>query len=148
VPFGDYTYSYLLESHYQSHLDGQRAENPLSDDAIRTHAHGQVLLDYDRYFGEPSIEVVPVDTAAHRRYEERKEELFATEGRIGPIIRGLVAVAKAACPERRMPAEHAIFETPDSVRIVRTDLKVDIYLTSVLLDKMAEVNHICEVLRS
>jgi hypothetical protein len=148
VPFAPYTYSYLLESHYTSYLDGQRAENPLSDDEIRTHARGQVLLDYDRYFGEPVVEIVPVGDDVHRLYAERKEELFATETDSKPVIRGLAQVAKDACKERKIPAEHTLFETPDAVRIVRTDLKVDIYLTSVLLNKMAEVNHICEVLRS
>lgn len=148
VPFGPYTYSYLLESHYNSYLDGQRAENPLSDDEIRTHAWGQVAMDYDRYFGEPVIEAVPAAADWHALYQERKEELFATETDIKPILRGLAQVAKDACKERKIPPEHKIFETPDAVRIVRTDLKVDIYLTTVLLEKMAEVNHICEVLHS
>lgn len=148
VPFGDYTYSYLLESHYNSYLDGVRAENPLSDDEIRQHARGNVLLDYDRYFSEPEITVIPVPAGVHAVYEERKEELFETEDSIAPILRGLSRVAKDACKERRIPAEHKIFETPDAVRIVRTDLKIDEVLTNILLEKMHEVNHICEVLRS
>jgi len=148
VPFGDYTYSYLLESHYNSFKEGVRAENPLSDEEIRRYARGNVLLDYEHYFAEPMIEVVPMPPGVHAIYEERKEELFETEDDIKPILRGLAQVAKSACKERRIPAEHKIFETPDAVRIVRTDLKIDEVLTNILLEKMREVNHICEVLRS
>ncbi len=145
---GEYTYSYLLESHYQSHLDGQRAENPLTDDAIRALARGVVVMDYDRYFGEPAIEVVPVGPEVHAAYAERRAELFETATAIGPVIRGLAAIAQAACPARRMPAEHRIFETPDTVRIVRTDLRVDETLANLLVEKMREVNHVCEMMRS
>lgn len=148
VPFGPYTYSYLLESHYQSYLDGVRPDNPLSDDKIRAYAQGRVSFDYERYFSEPAIEIIPVDASVHAEYERRRDELFETETVIGPVFRELSKLARAACPERKIPSEHAIFETPDSVRIVRTDLKIDECLTNILLEKMHEVNHICEVLQS
>lgn len=148
VPYGTYTYSFLLESHCTAFADGIRAENPMSDEMIQSHARGNVRLDYDRYFGEPVVEVVSVDRAAHREYARLKEELFTTNTTAVPIIRGLSEFAQSVCPERAVPLERDIYDTPDSLKIVRTDLKVDETLTRFILEKMAEVNHICEVLRS
>jgi hypothetical protein len=63
------------------------------------------------------------------------------------IIKSLSNFAKASCPQRLIPAEHKIFETPDNVCIVRTDLKVDEYLTGRLLEKIREVNTVCEAMQ-
>ncbi len=147
VEFGGYTYSYLLESHYNAYLEGARAENPLSLDRIRRYAAGHVAIDYARYFAEPAVEVVPMPPDVRREYQALKVRLFDEHDGIGPIIKRLADFARAACPIRNIPQEHRIFETPDEVRIIRTDLKVDEYLTSRLLDKIAEVNRVVEALQ-
>lgn len=147
VPFGEYTYSYLLESHVNGFLDGARPDNPLDLDAIRAYARGHVMIDYDQYFTAPSIEVVPQPPSAHIEYQELKADLFEENNKIAPIIKGLSDFAKSICDDRKIPQEHKIFETPDNIRIVRTDLKVDEYLTSKLVAKMEEVNQVCKVLR-
>ncbi len=147
VEFGGYTYSYLLESHYNAFLEGVREGNPLSLEAIRRFAAGHVRVDYDRYFSEPTVTVIETLPAVHQEYQSLKARLFEGCSTIGPIMKGLSDFARAACPERRIPQEHKIFETPDSVRIVRTDLPIDRYLTDRLLDKMTEVNRVVEVLQ-
>lgn len=147
LPFGEYTYSYLLESHYNSFLDGVRPDNPLDLEAIGEYARSNVSIDYDRFFSPPSIKVIPMSPSIHCDYQEVKEDLFEENNRIVPIIKGLSNFAKSVCNERKIPQEHKIFETPDNVQIIRTDLKVDEYLTSQLVAKMDEVNRVCGVLR-
>lgn len=147
VPFGEYTYSYLLESHYNSFIEGMRPDNPLEISKISEYAHGHVSIDYERYFSDPVVEIIPMPAEIHEKYRDLKTRLFDVEIHATKIIRGLADFAKASCGQRIMPAEHKIFETPDAVRIVRTDLKVDEYLTNKLLDKIREVNAVCEVMQ-
>lgn len=147
LPFGEYTYSYLLESHYNSFLDGVKPDNPLDLEAIREYAKGNVQIEYDQYFSSPSIETIHLPTSAHLEYQELKAALFEENDKIAPIIKGLTDFAKSVCKDRKIPMEHKIFETPDSIHITRTDLKVDEYLTSRLVAKVAEVNQVCEALR-
>ncbi len=146
VPYGDYTYSYLLESHYNAYLDGAREDNPMAFNKIAQYAAGNVSIDYTRYFAEPSVRIVYLTEAVHREYQELKARLFDECSTITPIIRGLSRFASLHCRERHIPQEHRIFDFPDSIRIVRTDLKVDEYLTNKLLEKIAEVNKVVEVL--
>jgi hypothetical protein len=147
VPFGEYTYSYLLESHFNGFLDGIRSDNPLSLEKIGQYAAGHVSIDYDRFFAEPVVDIIEMSPAIHADYQELKEQLFEEHDHIQKVIRGLADFAKASCPERYLPAEHKIFETPEKIHISRTDLKVDEYLTGKLLGKMLEVNRVCEVLQ-
>lgn len=147
TPFGEYTYSYLLESHYNSFLDGVRSENPLDLRFIKQYAEGNVQIDYDRFFTSPSIKVIELPQAVHADYQELKADMFEENDKIAPIIKGLSDFAKSVCKDRKIPQEHKIFETPDNVQIIRTDLKVDEYLASQLVAKMDEVNRVCEVLR-
>lgn len=147
VPFGEYTYSYLLESHYNAHLDGKRDDNPMDLDKIRRYAAGHVQIDYERYFAEPEIRIVSMPPEIHDEYRTLKARLFDEHDTIGPILRGLTAFARSACPARKVPQEHKIFEAPEAVGIIRTDLKIDEYLTDQLVGKMNEVNRTVEVLR-
>ncbi|TRZ48858.1 MAG: hypothetical protein D4S01_09680 [Dehalococcoidia bacterium] len=147
TPFGEYTYSYLLESHHNSFLDGVRSENPLDLNLIKQHADKNVQIDYDQYFSLPKIEIIEMSPDIHSEYQELKEELFNEHDRIVPIIRGLANFAKSECKERKIPMEHKIFETPNDVQIVRTDLKVDEYLANKLMTKIDEVNRVCEMLQ-
>jgi hypothetical protein len=145
--FGEYTYSYLLESHFNGFQDGVRPENPLAYEKIREYASGNVSIEYERYFAEPIIEVIELTASAHVEYQELKADLFEEHDHIQKIIKGLADFAKESCPERRIPAEHKIFETSEKINIIRTDLKVDEYLTNCLLKKIDEVNAVCEVLQ-
>src|SRR5574343_1296024 len=124
VPFGEYTYSYLLESHFKAFLDGIRPDNPLALENIRQYAKCNVSIDYDRYFVDPKVEIIEMPPAIHAEYQELKAELFEEHDHIQKIIKGLADFAKASCPKRIVPAEHKIFENPENVKIVRTDLKV------------------------
>lgn len=147
LPFGGYTYSYLLESHYNAFRDGLRPDNPLSVEAIRRHAADHVSIDYARYFADPVVEVLALPPCVHKEYELLKADLFGRHDRIAPIIRGLSEFARISCPSRDIPQEHRVFDAPDSIRIVRTDLKVDEYLTGRLLAKVSEVNRVVEALQ-
>lgn len=147
IPFGEYTYSYLLESHYNSHLAGVRADNPLDIELIKQYAKGNVNIDYQRYFAEPKVEIVEMSDDVHEGYQALKEELFYEHSDINKIIKGLADFAKASCKDRLVPSEHKIFDMPDDVHIIRTDLKVDEYLTGKLLSKIEEVNRIVEAVQ-
>jgi len=147
VSFGEYTYSYLLESHFNGFQDGVRTENPLALEKIQQYASGNVSIDYDRFFAEPVVDIIEMPPVIHIEYQELKEQLFEEQDHIQKIIKGLANFAKASCPERYLPAEHKIFETPETIHIKRTDLKVDEYLTGKLLEKIDEVNAVCGVLQ-
>lgn len=147
TPFGGYSYSYLLESHYKAFLAGVRTDNPLALQVIRRHSQGHVHCAYDRYFADPHIDVLRLLPSVHAEYQQLKSELFDRHDKIHPILKGLADFTQAHCPERAIPAEHRIFSTPDCVRIVRTDLAVDEYLTGKLLAKIREVNTVVEALR-
>lgn len=147
VQTGDYTYSYLLESHYNAFLEGARVDNPLSIDNIKEWAFNNVQIDYQIYFSEPSIKIVEMPEDIHEGYQTLKEDLFDTYDTIGPILKKLTSYAKEHCKERKIPQEFKIFETPYHVNIIRTDLKIDEYLTGKLVTKMKEVNEIVEVLQ-
>lgn len=144
---GEYTYSYLLESNYNSFLEEVRSENPLSFENIKEWASGNVQIDYIKYFSEPYIQIIEMSEDLHEGYQTLKEDLFDTYDTIGPILKQLTAYAKEHCKERTIPQEFKIFETPKNVKIVRTDLKIDEYLAGKLVSKMKEVNQIVEVLQ-
>lgn len=144
--FDGYTYSYLLETHYKTWRDGKRPENPLSMERIRAHA-GDVQVEYERFFEPPSVAVVAMPPSIHRDYQALKAKLFDEHDDIKPIIKGLADFAKKAYRGRLIPQEHKMFDTPEAVRIVRTDLKVDEYLAGQLIDKIDEVNAVCEALQ-
>lgn len=147
VPFGEYTYSYLLESHYNSYLAGVRADNPLDVELIKQYASENVSIDYQKFFAEPKVEIIEMSSDVHEGYQARKEELFYEHSDINKIVKGLTDFAKASCKKRLVPYEHKIFETPEDVHVIRTDLKVDEYLTSELLNKITEVNRVVEALQ-
>lgn len=147
IQTGEYTYSYLLESHYNAFLEGVRAENPMSIENIKEWAAGNVQIDYTKYFSEPEIQIIEMTQDVHEGYQTLKADLFETYDTIGPILKQLSSYAKDNCKERKIPQEFKIFETPDKVQIIRTDLKIDEYLTVRLVSKMEEVNNIVEVLQ-
>lgn len=147
IPFDEYTYSYLLESHYNSYLEGVRVDNPLDIRKIKQYAAENVSIDYQRFFAEPSVKIVEVSSDVHDGYLALKKELFYKYSDINKIIRGLVDYAKSACIERLVPSEHKIFEMPEEVHIIRTNLKVDEYLAGKLLTKISEVNQVVEALQ-
>lgn len=147
IKTGEYTYSYLLESHYNAFLEGARDENPLSVENIKGWASETVQIEYTKYFSEPSIKIIETPEDAHEGYQTLKADLFETYDTIGPILKQLSAYAKEHCKERKIPQEFKIFETPENVQIVRTDLKIDEYLTGKLVSKMKEVNQIVEALQ-
>ena len=147
VPFGEYTYSYLLESHYNSFLAGVRADNPLDIEKIKSYAAGDVSIDYKRFFAEPKVEIVEMSQDVHEGYHALKEELFSEHSEINKIIRALADFVKASCQDRLVPSDHKIFDMSEDVHIIRTDLKVDEYLTGKLLSKMEEVNRVAEALQ-
>lgn len=144
---GEYTYSYLLESHYNAFLEGVRTDNPLSIGNIKQWANGNIQIDYTKFFEDPEIKIIKMSEDVHEGYQTLKADLFETYDSIGPILKQLAAYAKEHCKERKIPQEFKIFETPGSVEIIRTDLKIDEYLTGKLVTKMKEVNQIVEVLQ-
>lgn len=147
LDFGGYTYSYLLESHYNAFLEGVREDNPLSLDKIRRYAAEHIQIDYDRYFVDPEVTIIQTWPDVKKEYAELKGSLFDRYDAIAPIIRGLAQFAQGICPERYIPQEYMLFDKPDRIHIIRTDLKVDEYLTNKLLAKIKEVNAVVEVLQ-
>lgn len=147
-PWDGYTYSYLLESHYNAHREGARPEDPMSDARILANAAGCVSIDYQRYFSDPVEHVCHQPSDIHARYQRLKSDLFESHDTIGPIIKGLSGFASDVYPARSIPQAHRIFLDPDRVHIVRTDLPIDRYLADQIKAKINEVNHVCGLLNA
>jgi len=145
--FGGYTYSYLLQTDYNKYLSGFSNNNPVSIEKIKEYAKNKIRIEYEIYFSTPQITTFKLPPAIHQRYQVLKKELFDKYNRIGPIIKGLSNFAKACYKKRNIPQEHKIFEFPDDIRILKTDLKVDGYLTNKLVKKIDEVNSVVRILK-
>ena len=106
-----------------------------------------VEIQYERYFGRIEEQVVEMSEEQHRQYQVLKGALFDKHDKINPIIKGLAEFAAQCLPEREMPTVGRIFDRPDDVKIVRTDLKVDEYLAGLVKAKVMEVNEKVRLLR-
>lgn len=146
--FGGYTYSYLLETHYNQYLEGIREDNPLDIRKIVEYSKGIVNIGYDRYFSQPTIRVIKVSPDVHEKYARIKAELFEKYDHISKIIQGLAKFAQSVCPSRKIPQIHRCFDSPDNIDIIRTDLKIDEFLVNKILEKIDEVNMVTKALYS
>lgn len=130
--YREYTYSYLAESHWKAFGDGVRGDDPFGLEAIVDCGRGVVRSEDEQYFDEVAVETVALGAAAHAEYQELKAVAFDEEHTAPAIIDRLSRFAQAACPLRRIPTPARLFDRT-AHRIVRTDLKVDEYLTGRLL---------------
>ncbi|MHA1395274.1 MAG: hypothetical protein ACTSRZ_17355 [Promethearchaeota archaeon] len=145
--FGGYTYSYLLQTDYNKYLKGLSNKNPVSIEKIKEYAKNKVEIEYEIYFRTPQISIFKLPSTIHQKYQLLKKELFDKYNRIGPIIKDLSNFAKNCYKKRNIPQEHKIFDFPDDIKILRTDLKIDEYLTNKLIKKINEVNSVVKALR-
>lgn len=132
-PYGQYTYSYLAESHWKAYQDGTREIDPFGADEIVRWGRGAVCPEYGRFFDQVSVTVHPMSADVHAEYADLKAECFDQEHTIGAIVRRLGKFAQRVCPERSIPDPTRVFHRTRH-QIARTDLKIDVYLADRLLE--------------
>jgi hypothetical protein len=139
VPYRDYAYSFIAESHYNTYIDGVRTENPFSLEEITRWGDGVICSDHGRYFEEPIIQVVETSPDDQKRYAEFKATCFREETSPRPIIRRLSEFAQQVFPDRSIPGYAQLFGSR-SHRIVATDLAVDRWLVAGIRETMHITN--------
>lgn len=139
IQYAGYDYSYAAETDYDKFRDGESGYNPFSVEEMVRWSQGVVCIDYDAYF---DWEVVEVRVMPHvvDAYEELKAELFRTESGPRPVVRKLAKFAQEWCPERYIPQPYVAFRHPKNIQIVKTNLKVDDYLTDRVVSLMRLTN--------
>ncbi len=139
----DYTYSYIAETHYKAYIEEQRKLNPFSLETIIKQGRNLIISDYKKYFKSVIIAEVPMSEEVHEEYKQKKEECFDKGTSISSIIKCLSNYVQNKYPKRKIPSKASIFNNRN-IRIVKTDLKVDDFLVSELLDRINLTNNILE----
>lgn len=147
LTYGDYTYSYIAESHYKGFVEGHRDADPFSIAEIARWGAGQVWCDYDRFFVSANFEQVETSKDVRREYDRLKKECFEQERTPSAIIRRLSLFADSHCPSRSIPTTSRLFDK-DHHDITHTDLGVDLYLAGRARGLMQLTNDISEVFYS
>lgn len=144
APFGIYSYSYLVESHWRGAQEGAR-EDPVSLAQIVKHGRGVIRALAPRFFGDFAHRVVPLGADAHAAYAEEKARAFEHEHTSAALLARLGAFAQKLCPERSVPPERALWRGIGEVPpIVHTDLAVDAWLVGELRSRVNLTNGIFE----
>ena len=137
--YAHYDYSYAAQTDYDKWLDDVSDYNPFSLEEMVKWSRGVVHVNYDAYFDWEIVEV-PVMPNVRAEYEDLKAELFETENGPRPIVRKLSKFADSWCPNRYIPKPYIAFRKPRGLRIVKTDLPVDDYLTGEVVKLMQLTN--------
>lgn len=141
VPYEEYTYSYIAESHYEAWRNGLRDENPFSLDRVLCWGKGRITSTYATYFAPISPKVIHLPDEIHNAYQSRKARLFQEETSVAKILRELNAFAQSACPARQIPTSQKFF-AKEKHDICVTDLPVDRWLVSEINEYAALINGI------
>lgn len=137
--FGEYTYSYLAETHWRAFGEGIRPDDPFSVDAIATEGNGLVRSEYPTFFERFSVTPHDVAPSVRAAYQEEKALAFDEEHTSSAIVTRLSAFAKSAGPLRDIPTTTTLFaKTAHDIHC--TSLPVDRYLTDQLAALVAHTD--------
>ncbi len=129
-PFGDYSYSFLAESHHKAYLDGFREDSPFSLERIVEWGDGFVVSDHPAYWHAINVAVVEMSAETHAAYQAEKVLAFEEEAGPNPVIRRLARFAQDSCPTRSLPDLVRGMYASRTLSVTLTDLAVDRYLWS------------------
>lgn len=141
-----YPHSYAIESAYRNYEDGMVEDDPLEMGWLIERLKGWTRIDYRRYF-EHRIEfaVHPATDEQKRGYEALKEQLFATEKTVKPIIAGLARYCQSILPKRTIFTDlRKLYRLRGDTVLHMTDLKVDWYLRGEIERVISETNQLTE----
>lgn len=149
IRFGDFPDSFRAESTWKRSVE-LRETDPFSLDAIARWGAGHIEARAPFTFGPLVDEVIPCERDTHEDYAAEKEAAFAEETTIAAIVRRLSRFAAEVEPRRSIPTRSALFRrrsglVPEPVRIVRTDLGVDAFLSAEVRHLVSLTNGIAEV---
>ena len=149
VNYAGMTDSYLAESRYDR-AEAEREPCPFRLEEVLRYGSGAVVVDGAFRHGKMLVEEYDTTPAEKEAYQKEKALAFEHEKTLPAILKRLVAVAKAALPKRLMPTSTQISGYPSgaSIRVVRTDLPVDRFLTERLQRVVDLTNGIAEDFQS
>lgn len=139
-PYGRYGYSYAAETDYNKWMDDYSEYNPFSLDEMLTFSRGIAMSDYDAYFTGYDVVEVQLMPGVLAEYKDLKDKLLNEEPNITGVLRKLSQFARSVCPQRKVPQPHAIFNKPHGLHIIKTNLGIDDYLVSQLLETIELIN--------
>lgn len=129
--FDGYTYSYLIESHFNGWMDGIRDVNPIDVHNVLRNSDCVVLCMYREAFQPLNINVIDTSAKVKVRYQTVKSQAFDECTTIRQIIARLGKMAQDECPSRRIPKFGELLPDRRNV-VIATDLAVDTFLLSQL----------------
>lgn len=145
--YGRYGYSYAAETDYNKFRDGISEYDPFSLNEMLMYSHDIVSVQRGVYF--TNLQIITMDVAVNvvAEYEDLRDELLETEPSITPVLRKLSKFAQSCCKQRYVPQPHFLFNRPHNLRIIKTNLRIDDYLTDHLLSLIHLTNAYLEALR-
>jgi hypothetical protein len=139
------TDSYLAESRFDR-AEAEREPCPFRLDEVIRYGTGAIVATDGYRHGRILVEEYQTTDAEKERYDAEKAQAFEHEKTLAAILKRLTAVAKS-CLSRRMipgPSQISNYPTGASIRVVRTDLPVDRFLTDRLQKVVDLTNGIAE----
>jgi len=139
--YSDYDYSYAAETDYDKFQDELSDYNPFSLEEMVRWSKETVKVNYNAYFVDYEIIEIKLFPDVVDEYNTLKDKLLDTEPNINSVLRKLKKFAKARCRERSIPQLHSIFNNPNGLRIIKTNLGIDNYLTQQLVNIIKLINN-------
>lgn len=138
-----FTDSFLAETRWKRAIEEQQPD-PFGVDSVIEKCRGVVRCVDAFRFGDVAVQTVRLQKHVHDEYAREKETAFRDVASIAGIIKRLAAFAQKAAPQRSIPSQSRLFAST-SHTIVRTDLGVDEFLTSQLLERIRLTNAIASL---
>lgn len=136
APYEDYADSYIAETRWKAAEERQTGD-PFALAELVRWGQGVIAAPDPLRFGPWIEEIVEVSEGVRAEYEELKATAFEEETTLAGLLRRLGGFAEEVEPRRSIPKPVDLFKrrrslVPEAVRVVRTDLPVDTFLTSRL----------------
>lgn len=142
-----YSHSYAFEAAARNHEEDKTLPDPYDPIVLADKVYGVTFLNYTKVFTfEVAFNVYSVTEDELLGYEELKEKLFSTETSIKRIISKLHGYASSLIPNYNVPLKlDCLYGWKGPVvEIHRTNLRVDDYLCSELVNLINRSNALTE----
>ncbi len=136
APYLDYADSYIAETRCKA-AEERQTDDPFSLAELIRWGQDVIAAPDPLRLGPWSEEIVPVSEDVRAEYDALKALAFDEETTLAGLLRRLTGFAEEAEPRRAIPKPADLFPRsrpmlPLAVRVVRTDLPVDAFLTGRL----------------
>jgi hypothetical protein len=151
--YENFGYSYAIETAYNKYIENIDNYNPCSIYNIKKYFKNiNFHIDYELYFPKVIINEQILFDNIKQEYLKLKTKLFNENTSIQPIINGLKNFSKSVFPDWSIPQLSSLYKKYskknffDKIEINRTELKIDEYLSNILLKHINQTNEVTKEL--